>query len=93
VSQSETSSHKRLELRNVTDDSNYVVIKFFLPEPADAELILMDSDKRDALCFISQRLEAGNHSFKTEIRNEELSRFTYYCRLNANGNSKIRKLE
>lgn len=89
-----TSERKRLALyENSTDESNCVVIKFFLPESADTELILMDSDKRDAMCFISERLEAGNHTFRTEIRNEELARFTYYYRLNVNGFSEVRKME
>lgn len=89
-----TSVRKRLALyENFTDESNYVVIKFFLPETADTELILMDSDKREAMCLISERLEAGNHTFKTGIRNEELSRFTYYYRLNVNGYSEVKKME
>ncbi len=87
-------SNERLRLYpNQTDITlTYVVIKFYLPRPADAKLVLMDSDVTEAIYLLNKELEAGNHTIITEIKNEELSRFNYYYNLVADGYSEVKQM-
>ena len=73
-------------LQNYTDSTNtFVVIEFYLPKPADAKLILMDSDLKDSMYLINKELKAGRHILKTQIRNVELLSQKYYYKLEAYG--------
>lgn len=89
------ASGGRLTLhQNQTDDSRtFVVIKFYLPKSAEAKLILMDSEKTEVLNLFDKELEAGSHTIVTEIRNEELSRFNYFYKLEADGHSEVRQMK
>lgn len=73
-------------LQNYTDNTNtFVVIEFYLPEPAEAKLILMDADLKDSMYLINKDLKAGRHILKTDIRNVELLSNKYYFKLEAYG--------
>lgn len=89
------SDPDRLTLyQNFTDNSGaYVAIKFFLPKSAKTKIILLNSDKTEALYLINKKLKAGFHTLVTDIRNEELQSFEYYLELKAGRNSDEKKLQ
>ena len=88
------SQNRFMLQQNQLDNSRtYVVIKFYLPKSTEAKLILMDSEKSEAMYLLNEELQAGNHTLITGIRNEELNRFSYYYKLEADGYSEVRQMK
>lgn len=80
-------------LDNYSDTSNtYAVIEFYLPKPTTAKLILMDSEKNEAIYLIDKELNSGRHIYKSQISNEEIKSYKYYFKLDAYGYSEIRRM-
>lgn len=80
--------------QNFIDNSGtYITIKFFLPKSAKTKIILLNSDKTEALYLINKNLKAGFHTLVTDIRNEELQSFEYYLELKAGRNSDVKKMK
>ncbi len=73
--------------------SSFVEIQFYLPKPASAKLVLMDSRKNDILYLINKELNAGNHVYKSQISNEELRVYKYYYKLDAYGYNEIKEMK
>ncbi len=89
----EKSSGRFKLLQNYTDGSNkYVIIEFYLPEPAAARLILIDSDFNDSMYLLNKELKPGKHILKTDIENVELLIHRYYYKLEAYGEADTKQM-
>ncbi len=92
---SERTHYQRLVLfQNQTDGTdNFVAIKFYLPEPSEVKLILIDSDGKEQISFIQKRFDAGCHTYVTDLRNDELEVFDYYYKLQTESHSEIKQMK
>lgn len=79
-------------LDNYSDYLNNTVIEFYLPKPATVKLILMDSDRNDAIYLIDKELSSGRHIYKSQISSEEIKTYRYYFKLDAYGYSEIKRM-
>lgn len=90
-----SAAENKMQLfQNTTDKTGtYIAINFYLQKAGKAELILLDSDKQGIITLLDKKLEAGNYSLITEIRNEELLYFSYDYMLVANGDCLVKKMQ
>lgn len=89
----EKPEHSFELLPNTTDCShNFIVIEFYLPKPATAKLILMDSEENECMYLLNKNLKAGKHIFQSDIRNAELLSYKYYYKLDAYGYQEVKQM-
>ena len=70
----------------------YIEIEFYLPEPANAKLILMDTNKTETINLIDKSLESGRHIYRSQIRASELKYYKYYYKLDAYGYNEVKEM-
>jgi hypothetical protein len=84
----------RFELHDNYCDATktFIEIEFYLPETANAKLILMDSNKIDTINLIDKDLKAGRHIYRSRIKTSELKHYKYYYKLDAYGYNEVKEM-